>query len=111
MQPVIDDHDVLGIVGEYAADAAIGVAQDVDSSEFAGRLVHAANREFGVMVAYIISAIRRALLDDVAAVSLSHFANAYERKTNCPRFANPFLEKDFERIDVKAWLVSEEAQI
>ncbi len=110
LQPALDDRDVVGIVHDYASDAMITIARDVDGLEFAERLMHAANRGFGAMVGYIIGAIRRALLDDVTALSIAHFAKIYERKTNCPRTANPFLEKDFERIDVKAWLMLSEDQ-
>lgn len=111
LQPALDDRDVVGLVYDYASDAMIAIAPDVDNLEFAERLIHSANREFGTIVRYIIGAIRQALLEDAVTLSISHFAEIYKRKTNCPRTANPFLEKDFERIDVRSWLVSSEERL
>lgn len=102
----VDARNAVDLVADYALLGRVTVEPAISSAEFAERLMHAANREFGTMAVYIIGAIRRALLQDAVALSISHFATVYARKTNCPRTANPFLEKDFERIDVKAWLSS-----
>lgn len=108
LQASFDERDVLGIVLGYTADLPINASSDVDNLDFAARLIHASAREFGNMIKITLGAIRRALSEQSADLSCAHFAQTYQRKTNCPRISNPFLEGNFERIDVRAWLGGQE---
>ena len=106
--PAFDERDVLGIVHGYAAEIPLQTSSDVKELVFAARLIHASDREFGNVIKYILRAIRLALINEAAELSCDHFAQAYQHKTNCPAVSNPFLEDDFERIDVRAWLRTDE---
>ena len=106
--PAFDDRDVPGIVHGYAAELPLKTSSDLNELVFAARLIHASDREFGNVIKYVLRAIRLALINEAAELSRDHFAQAYQQKTNCPAVSNPFVEDDFERIDVRAWLRTDE---
>jgi len=108
LQPAFDEQDILGIVHAYVSDLPLLRSPDIGELTFAARLIHASDREFGNVVKFTLSAIRLALSKLSVDLSCAHFAQVYQRKTNCPRMSNPFLEDDFERIDVRAWISERE---
>lgn len=103
-----DRHEkrVLGIVRDYASRASLD-AVTVMHQEFAERLMHAADREFGLLIEITIEAIECALLEKAADLQHDHFTAAFRRRSGCLDAYNPFVAVNFERIDARALLKNE----
>jgi Bacterial TniB protein len=94
---------VIGMVKFYAEKADLG-SLNVNTKDFAARLIHAADCEFGLSIELVIAAIEEALLADSASLSNMHFAEAFKIRSGCIAGLNPFLADSFERIDARALL-------
>jgi hypothetical protein len=105
---VPDRHDkrVVSIVRDYASRVSLDVAMVLDG-EFASRLMHAADREFGLLIEIIIEAIECALLEASDKLHQHHFTAAFRRRSGCLDAYNPFVAVNFERIDARALLKNE----
>ncbi|MFP7675808.1 ATP-binding protein [Marivita sp. S0852] len=92
---------VLGLVARYCDRAKVRCDEDLRTTEFASRLMHAADYEFGLLAQFIVEALTRALRSDGLEASLSkrHFAEVYFMRTAAIQGLNPFLAEDFTRID------------
>lgn len=92
---------VINLVQRYAGRAGIGVNEDLSGENFAQRLIHAADYEFGLMAELVVQAITMALSRDGldARLSLSHFADVFHMRSAAVDGLNPFIAEDFRRID------------
>jgi type II secretory pathway predicted ATPase ExeA len=104
--PGIDNEQVLGLTRTYM-DRACLVANDHFDNDFAARLIHSADRQFGRLTEIVIEAIETALLLQANEVGYRHFAAAYQRRTGCRDALNPFLANDFTRINTSMLLEHE----
>ncbi len=95
---------VLSTVAYYSGHIDLSIAQGVTSHEFAARLIHAADGEFGLMIECTIAAIEDALRAQESKLRARNFRNAFERKSGCLDGLNPFVAEDFERIDARQLL-------
>ncbi|OLS48907.1 hypothetical protein BV379_11865 [Rhodovulum sulfidophilum] len=89
-------------MARYCDRAKVQRDDDVREAEFASRLMHAADYEFGLLAQFIVEALTRALRADGLEACLSsrkHFAEVYHMRTAVGPGLNPFLAEDFRRID------------
>lgn len=96
----------LSISDEYARRSSLSLMDNFDR-DFAARLIHAADREFGLLIEIVIEAIQAALLARAETLERQHFAAAFRRRSGCLDGFNPFLATDFERIDTRKLLKNE----
>ncbi|MGB1180270.1 MAG: TniB family NTP-binding protein, partial [Lentibacter algarum] len=103
LHSIRDVPPVVDIVQKYAAKAKIDTKACVRSENFARRLMHAADYEFGLMSEIIVQALSRALTIDgfEARLELQHFADVFFDRTAALDAWNPFLAEDFIRIDAR----------
>lgn len=101
LHAVRDVEPVLDIVQKYAARARIGTQPCVRGEQFAQRLMHAADYEFGLMAEITVQALSKALFSDgfEAQLQLRHFADVYFDRSAAIDALNPFAAEDFARID------------
>lgn len=92
---------VLDIVQKYADRAQVDTHSSVREAQFAQRLMHAADYEFGLMIELTVQALSKALLTEgtEAPLQLQHYADVYFARSAAIDALNPFLADDFERID------------
>lgn len=94
----------------YAARGKLLVSQELESEEFARRLLHAGDYEFGLVAEIIVQAVCRVLraVGIGGTLTLEDFRYAYRTRSGAIDSLNPFVVTDFERIHVR--LVLENAQ-
>lgn len=102
---------VIDLVGRYAARAGIGVDVELAGENFAQRLMHAADYEFGLMAEFVVQAITRALSREglETKLNLRHFADVFHMRTAAVDGLNPFRAGDFRRIDPRQVLGEDSA--
>ncbi|MBY5971424.1 ATP-binding protein [Ferrimonas balearica] len=91
--------NILGLISVYCSKARLPPEADIDTVEFVERLVHAAARQFGLMIEIICQAIEQARLAEAENLEMMHFATAYRNRTDCSDTFNPFIIPDFYRVD------------
>ncbi|WP_339111896.1 ATP-binding protein [Thioclava sp. GXIMD2076] len=93
--------EVFSLVSVYCDRARLQMGEDVMSDEFAARLMHAADYEFGLLAQFIVEAQTRVLGQDGinGCLRKEHFAETYRMRTDALPALNPFLADDFHRID------------
>ncbi|MDC0657805.1 TniB family NTP-binding protein [Leisingera sp. SS27] len=92
---------VLSLVARYCDRATLEWHEDVRTADFASRLMHAADYEFGLLAQYIVETITDALRSEGGStvVSKRHFAAVYHMRTAAIPGLNPFIAEDFYHID------------
>ena len=91
--------NILGLTSVYCSKAGLQPEADIDTIEFVERLVHAAARQFGLIIEMICKAIEQARLAEAETLGMMHFAMAYRNRTDCSDTFNPFIIPDFYRVD------------
>ncbi|WP_220475097.1 ATP-binding protein [Paracoccus sp. JM45] len=104
LSPLGDISEVRTLVGFYSKEVGIPWGPETIASDVATRLVHAADREFGLLIEITIDGIEEALHSGASSLAIEHFAMAFSRRSGCIAGLNPFLADDFERIDVRKLL-------
>lgn len=101
LHAVRDVEPVLDIVQKYANRAKISVRSCVLDEQFAQRLMHAADYEFGLMAEITVQALAKALFSDgfQAELKLANFADVFFDRSGANEFSNIFVADDFTRID------------
>jgi hypothetical protein len=101
LHAIRDVAPVLDIVQKYAARAKLETQQSVRDENFAQRLMHAADYEFGLMAEFTVQALTKALMTEgmAAQLQLKHFADVFFDRSSAIDALNPFLAEDFARID------------
>ncbi|PTM99045.1 TniB protein [Mycoplana dimorpha] len=94
--------------GQFLAKAVRGIITKIAKMEldapldqpFVARLIHAAGGQLGIAIEFVQDAIQEALQDQATAVSLAHFAQAYEARSGCTADRNVFTAEVWHHIDV-----------
>lgn len=107
LSPVLHAPDALGLIDGYASRANLSVDLELTKIQLAERLIHAAAFQFGLVIEIIIAAIEVALLEEALTLQARHFSLAYEHRTSCSDAFNPFIVRDFHRIDARKVFVRE----
>lgn len=90
-----------------AASEKVGMTVDIAGcDDFFDRLILAANRARGLAFDICHEAILLAARELRKTVSVEDFATFYARKAGCYRAANPFVARDWHRIDPKVLLAA-----
>ncbi|SEB47651.1 TniB family NTP-binding protein [Rhodobacter sp. 24-YEA-8] len=94
---------VVELTRRYAERGTLTVGADLAGDEFARRLLHAGDYEFGLVAEIIVQAACRALgvRGRGAALTLEDFGHAYRERTGAAPMLNPFLATDFVAINVR----------
>ncbi|HEY0331671.1 MAG TPA: ATP-binding protein [Rhodopseudomonas sp.] len=91
---------VRRLVTFYAKDKGGCGATIAQDNDLIGRLLHAANGSFGVVIELIQDAVGHALRSSETDLSSEHFAAAYAARTGCIRDNNVFVvASDWDLID------------
>ena len=100
---------VIELVKRYAGRARIEIAPELMNEEFARRLMHAADYEFGLLAELIVQSISDALFESGMDVVLvpSHFAEVFRKRSAAVDGLNPFIAENFKRIDPREVLGGE----
>ncbi|THK34061.1 AAA family ATPase [Ensifer sp. MPMI2T] len=106
LHSVTDGSRVARLAASYSDRAGLR-ERDLVQDQFAARLIHAADGEFGLVIELIIGSIEEALLSGDRCLDPGHFVRAFRRRSGCVDALNPFVAEDFERIDARALLQSE----
>jgi hypothetical protein len=100
LHAIRDVAPVLETIQGYAAKAKIETQTSVRTENFAHRLMHAADYEFGLMAEITVQALSKALLTDGfdAQLGIKHFADVFYERSAAIDALNPFIAEDFARI-------------
>jgi len=92
---------VLNLVQSYAKRAGIEVDSALIQKDFAHRLMHAADYEFGLLAELTVQSISKALIEEGLGVTLrsSHFSDVFRTRTAAIDGLNPFIASNFVRIN------------
>ncbi|OSP54461.1 ATP-binding protein [Pseudoruegeria sp. SK021] len=104
LSPVGDTEAVKEMIRFYADEANLDCAENRDYSDLAARLIHAADREFGLAIEMTIDSVEEALRAGCTQIDNGHFTAAFARRSGCIPGLNPFIAEDFERINVRKLL-------
>lgn len=100
----LDADRVQRLLNLYAQRAGLASSEDVGTTEFAARLIHASAREFGLLIELVIAALEEAMLADSETLRIEHFTVMFRKRAGCIDGLNPFVAGDFERIDSRRLL-------
>ena len=94
---------VIALVKGYARRAGITMSEDLSSENFARRLIHAADYEFGLLAELAVQSITEAITTVGLSVELNinHFGEVFYARTAAVDGLNPFIAEDFTRIRVR----------
>jgi len=111
LSPATDTEQTLQLVAAYTDAAKVRKSPDLDTDDFAKRLIHASSNEFGILIEITIGAIEEMLIAGQTRLDIGLFADAFRRRTGCVDALNPFLTSGFERIDARQLLGKMEVAI
>jgi hypothetical protein len=102
-----DAGQILETVRHYATEVQILTDEKLLSDNFAARLIHAADGQYGLIIEYTIAAIENNLRQGTGELCIVNFKNAFAKKAGCLDGMNPFVVDDFERIECRKLLGGE----
>ena len=78
----------------------------VQTENFAIRLMHAADYQFGLLAEIIVLALSQALFTSGldAKLGIEHFAQVFRERNGAADYMNVFIAKDFARINPRRLL-------
>jgi len=94
---------VSSLVQQYAARGTLSVQSELAEEEFARRLLHAGDYEFGLVAEIIVQAVCHAVRSRGSGETLSpdDFRHAYKLRTGAILNLNPFVIDNFEHLNVR----------
>lgn len=90
-----DVETVNSIVGSYALEAKLSVADELLTGDFLHRLVTAAAFRWGLVFELVIKAVGKALVEHSTELKLDHFVQAWSSKTDTNPAATPFTHSGY----------------
>lgn len=108
LSPLVDIPLVARMIGFYAGEAGIACPSRVTLEDMSLRLVHAADREFGLLIEITIDSLQAAMLAEAETLSAGHFAAAFGRRSGCIDGLNPFVVDSYDRLEVRKLLGRDE---
>lgn len=102
--------EVRAILLAYVQKANLVLCDDLDLDDLLPRLVHAGANEFGLTIQMLLFALEDALLGGADKLALSHFAEAFRRKSGCVPALNIFLCSGYLSIDARQALWSQSSK-
>lgn len=99
LSAALDAGRVLDLLSRFSAAAELEIAPEVQERELAARLIHAADREFGLVIELTIATMEGAVRAKRKTVEISDFTAMFRKRSGCIDGLNPFVVEDFERID------------
>lgn len=100
----LDANRVLDLLKTYGEREGFALDDNVTTPEFAARLMHAAAREFGLLIELVIAAMEEAMMTGEQNLAVVHFTRMFRKRSGCIDGLNPFVAADFERIDTRQLL-------
>ena len=103
LNPLRSVNATIDMLQLYAKRGGVEVDSSLLTSQFAARLMHAADYEFGLLTEFVVQALGMSLQGQGQPPRLlaDHFAGVYRMRSGAPGGLNPFVAEDFERIDVR----------
>ncbi len=91
---------VIELLRSYARRAKLQLSDSLTTENFAQRLMHAADYEFGLLAELTVQSITEALSgnEQCAVLETSHFADVFHARSAAIDGLNPFIAEDFTRI-------------
>lgn len=99
--------EVRAILLTYVKKARLELSENLDLDDLLPRLVHAGANEFGLTIQMLLLALEDALLGRASSLGLSHFSEAFRRKSGCVPALNVFIATDYLSIDARKALWSQ----
>jgi len=90
-----DAETVNSIVGTYAIEAKLSIADELQTGDFFHRLVTAAAFRWGLVFELVIKAVGKALVEHSTELKLDHFVQAWSSKTDTNSVATPFTHSGY----------------
>tara|TARA_R100000750_G_scaffold36404_2_gene23472 strand:- start:2503 stop:3468 length:966 start_codon:yes stop_codon:yes gene_type:complete len=90
-----DVDTVNSIVGSYALEAKLSVADELLTGDFLHRLVTAAAFRWGLVFELVVKAVGKALVEHSTDLKLDHFIQAWVSKTKMNAAATPFTHSSY----------------
>lgn len=101
LNAIQDTEQILDTVAYYADQAQLKAGDDLLTQDFAARVIHTANGEYGLLIEYTIEAIENAMRRKHSALSVENYRDWFSKKVGCLDGLNPFHAANFERIDCR----------
>lgn len=98
LEPIVDLAKPIKTLIFYAENCGLTLGESVLTRDFAARLMHASNYAFGEMCALCVAGIKRTIVGEQTSIEICHFADAFQRRSDCVPALNPFLAADFQNI-------------
>lgn len=97
--------EIKGVVSKYAAIASLNInTAELETSDFARRLIHAAAYEFGLVIELIVTGIEDAMSKGKSELDREAFASGFARRSGCSPMGNPIVADDWRSIDARKLL-------
>ncbi|MCL6285738.1 TniB family NTP-binding protein [Ruegeria sp. 2012CJ41-6] len=104
LNAALDTGRVCKLLSHYAEHADLPLDSETPLPDLAQRLIHAADREFGLLIEMLVSSLEEAMTANCDMIRINHFAAMFRKRTGCIDGLNPFIVEDFERIDPRKLL-------
>jgi len=98
---------IYQLVVDCTAYVELQASPVVLEESFLGRIIHAADYEFGLAIEILIAAAEEALLAGAQQLMATHFVIAFRSRSGCLDIYNPFLVLDYLRVNVRRLLEKE----
>ncbi|KQQ36490.1 hypothetical protein ASG19_08655 [Rhizobium sp. Leaf306] len=99
-----DKYVFAGLLNEVSADCGLQLRDNLREDDFLGRLCKSTHGAWGTAIGDIRRACFRALTKRKSELTVSHFAQEYERNTGALLKENIFLAENWEQLEVKETL-------
>lgn len=90
-----DSDTVNDVVGSYALEANLTVAEELLEDEFLHRLVTASAYRWGLVLELVMKAVGKAVAQRSAELNVEHFVQAWVSKTGMNAAATPFTHSGY----------------
>ena len=104
LSAAIDSDPVTGLIVKYADAAGLEAGPGVLTRDMSARLIHAADREFGLLAEMTIGAVEEAMKSGRTVLEIGDFTGMFRRRSGCIDGLNPFVVDDFDRIEPRRLL-------
>lgn len=101
LSSIAHSNDVLDLLENYSSRAGLKLAAEICEIAHGERLIHAAAHQFGLVIELTLAAIEQAFLRSSKELSRIDFSLAYHLRSACDDAFNPFIVKDFHRVDAR----------
>lgn len=101
LSSIAHSNDVLDLLENYCSRAGLRTSSEICEVSHGERLIHAAAHQFGLVIELTLAAIEQAYLRSSKELTSIDFSAAYHLRSACDDAFNPFIIRDFQRVDAR----------